>query len=51
MYDSSVVTAVDADVTADIRGKNRIEYYYSTVDILIHEIEDRFDSQNMNTVR
>jgi len=48
--DSSVVTAVDADVTTDIR-KFVIEYYYSTVDILIREIVDRLDCQAMNTVR
>jgi len=45
MYDSSVATAVEADVATDIRDKHMIEYYYSSLDILIHETEDRFDSR------
>jgi len=42
--------AVDADVTKDI-GKCRTVYYYSTLDIYIHEIEVRFDSEAINAVR
>jgi len=36
-------------MTVPLRQKSM--YYYSSLDILIHEIEDRFHSQAMNTVR
>lgn len=52
MFDSSLATEVDAaDVGIDLRVKYRIQYYFSTLDIVIGGIEERFDSQAANTVR
>lgn len=50
MYDSSLATDGDADVATGLHDKYRIEYYFTTLHIVIREIEDQFDSQAVNTV-
>ena len=50
MSDSSVASAADTDST-DIRSKYKIEYYFTTLDRVIQQIDDRFNCQANETIQ
>ena len=50
MFDSSIASAADSD-GRDVRDQYKVEYYFTTLDTVIHDIEDRFNTRATETVR
>jgi len=50
LFDSSIASAADSD-GRDVRDQYKVEYYFTTLDTVIQDIEDRFNTQATETVR